>query len=174
MVEEIDDLYRLSKEKEELILYALRDMERKLYSPDLRYSFYIKGNLVRVVAYDSQTGRVVFEVAGDAKNLDVLEKKWKDELDRIEKKKIEEKVREVTAASINEYSNRLMIIWNNLMGLWRKVALKKEKRREYREELLILKKELMEMEDNLKYTELYKRWRDALNLAEKIEVFFKN
>jgi len=83
MMVEIDNLYRLSKEKERAILYALQDIERKLYTPELRYSFFIKGNDVRVVAYNIKSGRVVFEVIGDVKNLDVLEKKWKDEVDKF-------------------------------------------------------------------------------------------
>jgi len=98
-----------------------------------------------------------------------IKKKLLEIEDEIEDKFIEPEREEITMVSINEYSNRLAIIWNELMDLWRKVVLKKERKKEYREKLLILKNELEKMENKLRYTELYKRWRDTMNLVEEIE-----
>jgi len=98
-----------------------------------------------------------------------IKKKLLEIEDEIEDKFIEPEREEITMASINEYSNRLAVIWNELMDLWRKVVLKKERKKEYREKLLILKNELEKMESKLRYTELYKRWRDTMNLVEEIE-----
>ena len=76
---------------------------------------------------------------------------------------------EIVMVSIHEYSNRLAVIWNELMDLWRKVVLKKERKKEHREKLLILKDELEKMESKLRYTELYKRWKDTMDLVREIE-----
>ena len=100
-----------------------------------------------------------------------IKKKLLEIEDEIENKftEPEPEGEEIVMVSINEYSNRLAIIWNELMDLWRKVVLKKERKKEYREKLLILKNELEKMENKLRYTERYKRWRDTMNLVEEIE-----
>ncbi len=79
----VDEIFNLSEEKERRILNELRMLEKKMSSPGLRYSFFIEGNTVRVVASNAKTGDFVFEVVGSIRDLKSLEVEWRRKLDEF-------------------------------------------------------------------------------------------